>query len=410
MKAKEYFSDEALRVYDLLKRAAITEAVEPAVYDLQTDEKNANANARRFNERREELAELGAKIAAVCGDDLALVASVENEVRGWLRNENGTTKSPRIMGFLTDAFKCAVLSAKDRAKAEGETSDVTDATDASEGAPVAVKQNALSVLFDGYDELLAISDDVRDDELPPDADLIGDPPAPSLVATVAAYGVVTPIWLRAKKEGDAFYTVIAGRRRIKAARRAGRFPIRALIFPAGAKITDILTLLENQRSDNAASDFMAIESLAKQGVGRDEIAALIGIAKPTLDKRLRLLSLNNNLRAALVAGRMRISVAEAAAKCSKAEQKQLADDLAKRLKDDPKARIYLDHVAALRRKSVSNAVATLPASLFETPNQIAPDWKEEVKRHVARAIEAAPPSSPVAAALRESLRLATIEG
>ncbi len=437
--ADAYFTEKALAAYRALENAGVADYAS----DLRADLSNAAyAAAIAHNEKRDAAARkvFVEKLLPLVAKDRAPMAALDalhRELQGFLTSERGglSRKSgrylypftlgsallqtpegekllagPRIVenGGWPEMLEQPAPPAKaaaNGAPANGEQSNGTP----ENGAPVAGEQDGLAVLFAGYDELRARYATVADDELPPSDELIGDPPDADLLRTVAEWGVVTPIWLREKAEDEAPYQVIAGRRRVKAARTKGNFPIPALVFPAGVKVSAVLAMLENQRSDNVASDVIAIRALLSQGAGSEEICRLVGVSKATLDKRLALLSLASDLLAHFLAGRMAGKTAEAATKCSASQQQTLANLLTGRLADDAKARLTADDVRAVRRAASAQAVASLPAALFTTPNQLAPSWSSQVEALLSQALKLVPPSySTVETCLRETLRVLPI--
>ncbi len=202
----------------------------------------------------------------------------------------------------------------------------------------------------GKDRVIALA------ELPPDEELYGDPPSASMVASVRNYGVLQRILLIEGRDG---YVVAAGRNRIKAARAAGLSHIPARIFPAGWTPAAVLTLIENgERRRNPVADLVAIEDLIAHGADKAAICAATGLPPQVVDARLRLHNLIPALRTALYDGRIRISVAERAAKLSPDRQEVLAA----RLGESGKLRVR--DVQEASQVAAREAVQTLPAELF----------------------------------------------
>jgi ParB family transcriptional regulator, chromosome partitioning protein len=208
--------------------------------------------------------------------------------------------------------------------------------------------------------------DVALTDLPLDSDLLGDPPAPKMVESIRRFGVLQPIVLVVHAGG---YQVAAGRNRIKAARAAGLQIIPAHIYAAGWTAAALLTLTENEhRRRNPAADLRAIEALLAQGASEREICAAVGMAPQALRARLRLQALIPPLRAALDAGTLRTSVAEAAARLAPDHQQQLATALATH------GKLRMQDVRQAAQALAANAIRRLPDDLFATPAPTDTDW------------------------------------
>lgn len=195
-------------------------------------------------------------------------------------------------------------------------------------------------------------------------------PTPQMVTSVKRFGVLEPILLRGN-------TLVAGRRRLKAARVAGLKTIPARLFPEDFSNEYILSLIENeQRRVNPLSDLHAVESLLDLGKEEKEISVETGISLQRLKKILSLRNLIPPLRKAFDDGIIKYSVAHIASKKSKKLQNQLASLLEQdgvlRLKD-------LQEIIKVERKS---KIASLPDSLF---NSVSPDWKTQTLQKLEEA-------------------------
>lgn len=157
---------------------------------------------------------------------------------------------------------------------------------------------------------------LRLSSLPADSELFSPQPSKQMVESIKSIGVLSPIWVIS----DSPYRVVAGRRRIKAARAARQVFIPAFLFDKNLAYSEILTLLENhQRSPNKESDLIAIESLilkalAGNGLSKDELlaelATQLGMDKHLLHRYSKLLALPQELRSALSDGSIAMSTAE----------------------------------------------------------------------------------------------------
>jgi ParB-like chromosome segregation protein Spo0J len=159
------------------------------------------------------------------------------------------------------------------------------------------------------------------DDLP--TDLLGPDPDPAFIESVRNVGVLQSIGLLEK---DGGYIVGWGRRRIKAARIAGRISIPAKIFPQGSISPAILTLIENRhRSDNLPAQLDAIATLRLTATP-EEICAAVGMSQQELTQAIKLLDgLAPELRVAMGEGRMKATTAKQAAKLPVEQQRELAE-------------------------------------------------------------------------------------
>jgi ParB family chromosome partitioning protein len=195
-------------------------------------------------------------------------------------------------------------------------------------------------------------------------------PTPQMVNSVRKYGVLEPILLRGN-------TLVAGRRRLKAAKLAGLTTIPARVFPEDFSNKHILSLVENeQRRHNPLSDLHSVESLMNEGKDEKTITAETGITPQRIRKILGIRNLVPILRKAFEDGLIKYSVAAAASKKPKRIQEHLVDMLEDegvlRLKDVQK-------VCKVERKS---SVASLPDSLF---GSVVPDWKSNALQKLQEA-------------------------
>lgn len=167
------------------------------------------------------------------------------------------------------------------------------------------------------------------DELPEDERLVGPAPRPEFVENVRRVGVIMPLLLRdTGRKGRLRYHVLAGRRRIKAARVVGIEGLKALVVagdeePGADQLSALDAALNNLADANRASEFLQIEKLAASGYTDRQIGLAIGLDAGQLKARLKLFNLIPELRAAFLSGRMLPSNAEAAARLKEPAQRRL---------------------------------------------------------------------------------------
>lgn len=226
-------------------------------------------------------------------------------------------------------------------------------------------------------------------DLPPDDQLPGDLSS-GIVKSIERFGLLEPILLIRRPDGG--YDVAAGRRRIKAARLAGLLVAPARIFPAGWTALEVISLIENeQRSENATSDLHAIEKLlAVPGTAVRDIAAATGMPTGVIRKRMKLLRLVPDLRAALDAGKIRGTIAYELTLLDAERQQELADKLAR---DGKLARADIRAASQARTAAIAGDLATL----FATPGVEQADAEPReltAADYCDLAIKALPPDTP----------------
>ena len=127
-----------------------------------------------------------------------------------------------------------------------------------------------------------------------------------LAASIAVHGVIQPIIVRELADGG--YQLIAGERRIRAAKLAGLETIPAVVRDAeGAGTSLELALIENlQREDlNAIETALAYRELIDRfGLTHEAVARQVGKSRVAVSYALRLLDLAPETRAAIVDGRI----------------------------------------------------------------------------------------------------------
>ena len=118
----------------------------------------------------------------------------------------------------------------------------------------------------------------------------------ALAESIRQNGVITPIALR--KTGDDRYTIIAGERRWRAAKKADLTEIPAVILDADEEKAAVMALAENlQREDlNPVEEAEGIRALvANFSLTQEECAARVGRSRPAVTNALRLLTLEEEI-------------------------------------------------------------------------------------------------------------------
>jgi ParB family chromosome partitioning protein len=151
-----------------------------------------------------------------------------------------------------------------------------------------------------------------------------------LAASIRSVGVLEPIRVAdtGVQDGKPTYELIYGQRRLEASRAAGRTTILAIVVPAVPSSIDrtVAQLVENLHRDdlNAVDAAKAYREILDAGLTQRELAALIGIAQPTIANTLALLKAPDELQARVAAGDLTRSHVEAIVRLPKAEQAEVA--------------------------------------------------------------------------------------
>jgi ParB family transcriptional regulator, chromosome partitioning protein len=168
----------------------------------------------------------------------------------------------------------------------------------------------------------------------------------ALAASITDHGVLQPILVTETLDG---YRIVAGERRVQAARLAGLERIPAVIRQLADLEQLELALVENvQREDlNPIEEANAFRQLHEEfGLTQDEIARQVGRARTTITNTLRLLELDEGVQAAVADGRLSEGHARALVGLPVVQQLQLvaaivdsglsvrqAEELARRLRE-----------------------------------------------------------------------------
>lgn len=127
-----------------------------------------------------------------------------------------------------------------------------------------------------------------------------------LAASIAVHGILQPVIVRQLADGG--YQLVAGERRLRAARLAGLLTVPAIIREAGEEASSLeLALIENiQRADlNAIETALAYRELIDRfGLTHEAVARQVGKSRVSISNALRLLDLAPETRGAIIDGRI----------------------------------------------------------------------------------------------------------
>src|SRR6266487_1686810 len=185
----------------------------------------------------------------------------------------------------------------------------------------------------------------------------------NLAASIREHGVIQPLIVSPGKNG--IYTLIAGERRLQAARNAGLKTVPVVIRHATDQQLLELALIENvQRADlNAIEEAEAYQHLEKEfKLSHEEIATRVGKNRSTVTNTIRLLEASAAVKQALVNGQITEGHARSMLKLSAKAQEELLNkiimlDLSVRT-TEMLAKKYLGQKPVSKKRASSSADVT----------------------------------------------------
>ncbi len=171
-----------------------------------------------------------------------------------------------------------------------------------------------------------------------------------LAASIRRHGIIQPLTVRKRADG---WELVAGERRLRAARMAGLETVPCIETAADSRESALLALVENlQRQDlHYFEEAAAIAAyLRESGTTQEEAAAQLGRSPSAVANKLRLLRLSPSCREILLSG----GLAERHARCllrleDESERLQAARHMAERQLNVAQAEQYVDQrLAALQ--------------------------------------------------------------
>jgi ParB family chromosome partitioning protein len=124
-----------------------------------------------------------------------------------------------------------------------------------------------------------------------------------LANSISQHGVIQPIIVTQNENGT--YSIIAGERRWRASKLAGKQTIPAVVRSYDSLAAAEVALIENlQREDlNPIEEALGYQSLIAQfGLTQEKVSEKVGKSRPAVANTLRLLSLENEIQEMLVEG------------------------------------------------------------------------------------------------------------
>jgi ParB family chromosome partitioning protein len=128
-----------------------------------------------------------------------------------------------------------------------------------------------------------------------------------LAESIKTQGIMQPILVRLLKEGSnqGRYEIIAGERRVRAAKLAGLDSVPVLVRDVPDESAAAMSLIENiQREDlNPLEEAQGLQRLVKEfGLTHEQVAQAVGRSRSAASNLLRLLSLAEPVQTMLMAG------------------------------------------------------------------------------------------------------------
>lgn len=132
-----------------------------------------------------------------------------------------------------------------------------------------------------------------------------------LASSIRSKGIIQPVMVR--RSSDGWFELIAGERRLKAARLAGYERVPAIIREADDEEMVELALIENLQRENLnpIEEAKAYQRLINDfGLTQDEVSKKVGKERSTIANSLRLLSLPFEIQEELKTGRISVGHAK----------------------------------------------------------------------------------------------------
>jgi ParB family transcriptional regulator, chromosome partitioning protein len=185
-----------------------------------------------------------------------------------------------------------------------------------------------------------------------------------LAQSIKAYGIIQPISVR--KLGGDRYELVAGERRLRAAKKLGLNEVPAILIDITDKDSAAIALLENlQREDlNYIEEAEAYYNLIKDhSYTQEQLAEFIGKKQSTIANKIRLLKLDAEIRLTLLENKLTERHARALLKLSTLElQKKILN------------------IVITKNLNVKNTEELIEKELLKlTHQEIAADGKKRIK-------------------------------
>ena len=272
---------------------------------------------------------------------------------------------------------------EDSAAADSPATSPADVEDA--GASRAERPTAESSEAPGF-----VSVDLIDENPYQPRKQFNDEQLGELADTIAKMGVITALTVR--KEGNR-YQLIAGERRLRAAKLAGLRQVPVVVLEVGENEMIEMALVENiQRTDlNPIEIAESLEQLSQTaGLTHDELAPRVGKSRPTITNYLRLLRLPEKVKEQVRGGL--ISMAHAKLLLS-VEDLELLQSVADRIAEE---HLTVAEVERLLRASMAKkgapdlAAEAVDASSEGSPDAYLPAMQSALEQRLGYGVQVKP--------------------
>jgi ParB family chromosome partitioning protein len=226
-----------------------------------------------------------------------------------------------------------------------------------------------------------------------------------LAESVRVEGVVQPLLVRPAGAGE--YELIAGERRLRAAREAGLATVPAIVRETDERQSLLLALVENVARENlsAVEEARAYAVLQDEfGLSLGDVSERVGRSKPAVSNRMRLLELPDDVLGMLERGQLTEGHARAVlAVPGHEERRRLAREIVRHgmsvraaeraarwsgARTKPRKAAHVDPALAGRVRAAAEAVTGAPARVTSGRVEIAFAGETELEE-IAEALEAA---------------------
>ncbi len=167
----------------------------------------------------------------------------------------------------------------------------------------------------------------------------------ALADSIREYGILQPIVVKLNENG--FYTIIAGERRWRAARKANLKEIPAVVKSYDEKSEMEVALIENLQRENlnAIEEAAGIHELIEvYGLTQESVAQKIGKSRPAVGNLLRLLNLPEKIKEAMK--EEKLSMGHARALLSLSDEQKMIETAEKVIREDLSVRQTEQYIKA----------------------------------------------------------------
>lgn len=158
-------------------------------------------------------------------------------------------------------------------------------------------------------------------------ELFGEQGIEDLKQSIATHGILQPLLVIQKGDG---YELVAGERRLRAAKAVGLFKVPAVVRSATEQQKLEFSLIENLQRENLnpIEEAKAYRALIEEfGLRHDDVARRVGKSRPVISNALRLLELPTEMQQALITGKIAFSAARALLGLTPEERQRVFDQL-----------------------------------------------------------------------------------